>query len=532
MRFPQEAAGRYSYAEIGMSKLVSKIKSLFEGTVEKEGGQVPRKELFRYGLGIAGQNISCGISTWILFYSNTVLGVSIGVIGTIMTITRIWDAVNDPLMGSLIDRHRFKNGEKLRPFLKYAAIVAGLALASMFFMAYFLRNNAMLFGICIFSAYLIYDMSFTVQDLSMWGMTSIMTPISNERSKLAQLGRIFATIGSLLPGLIQPLMSVASAINLEWKYLFLIIAVIFGLGGMLLSTLSHTAKERVRTPKPNKGEVKLKDNLNLLFKNKMVMLIMIGSIMSGLSMGVGTIYFFIFKIGMKFTFPWGGQIDSVTMVFIYDLLVGLPATLAMLFAGRIKKFFGSWKNVMVFACILPIFMRVICYFIGWEGGNIFLVLPLMALAGIPAGLNGIAMTSLLGDSLDYMELKTGMRGEGITFAAQIFSNKIGGAVNTGVFTLIMLFLKFDTTHFEDYKNGIVSELAGAANFSNVAWELFMLGPIVGLLFNLIPLLCIKYSEHQRNEIEHKVRAMRASREAAYALAASDGDANVIDETIY
>ncbi|NLG15991.1 MAG: MFS transporter [Fibrobacter sp.] len=511
-----------------MQKLINKIKGIFEGTVERDGGQVPRKELFRYGLGIAGQNISCGVSPWILFYSNTVLGVSIGIIGTIITITRVWDAVNDPLMGSLIDRHRFKSNEKLRPFLKYAALVAGISLASMFFLAFFFKNNMILFSISILVSYFIYDMSFTVQDLSMWGMTSIMTPVSTERSKLAQLGRIFATVGGLLPGLIQPLMSVASAINFEWKYLFLIIAVVMGFGGMLLSTLSHSAKERVRTPKPDKNEVKLKDNLNLLFKNKMVMLIMIGSILSGLSMGVGTIYFFIFKIGMKFTLPWGMQIDSITMVFIYDLIVGLPATLAMLFAGRIKKLFGSWKNVMVFACIIPIFMRIICYFISWEGSNIFIVMALMALAGIPAGLNGIAMTSLLGDSLDYMELKTGMRGEGITFAAQIFSNKIGGAVNTGVFTLIMLLLKFDTTHFEEYKNGLVTELAGAANFSRVAWELFILGPIVGLLFNLIPLLCIKYSEHHRNDVELKVRALRAARESANALSVDDS-AGSLDE---
>ena len=126
-----------------------------------------------------------------------------------------------------------------------------------------------LFSISILVSYFIYDMSFTVQDLSMWGMTSIMTPVSTERSKLAQLGRIFATVGGLLPGLIQPLMSVASAINFEWKYLFLIIAVVMGFGGCFFR-LSHSAKERVRTPKPDKNEVKLKDNLNLLFKNKMV----------------------------------------------------------------------------------------------------------------------------------------------------------------------------------------------------------------------------------------------------------------------
>lgn len=496
-----------------MFRLKGRLRELVTGTVLKEGGEVPKKELLLYGLGIAGQNIACGLSSWILFYSNTVLGVSIGLIGTIMTITRIWDAVNDPLMGSIIDRHRFKNGEKLRPFLRYAAVVSGVALSAMFFFAYFLRNTYWLFGIVIFFCYLVYDMAFTVQDLSMWGMTSVMTSKSEERSKLAQWGRIFAMLGGLLPGLISPSMTLASAIGLEWKYLFLILAVLFGLGGMTFSTLSHRAQERIRTPKPDKGEVKLKDNLNLLFKNRIVMLILLGSVLSGLSMGVGSIYFFIFKMGLDFKIL-GMQMSATSFTFIYDLVAGLPGALSMLFAGKIKKLFGSWKNVMVFAGVVIIVARVTSYFIGWEGDKILIVMLIMSLSSILNGLNGIAVTSLLGDSLDYMEWKTGMRGEGITFAAQIFSSKIGGAINTGVFTIMMLLLKFDTTHFEDYKNGKIAELAGAANFANVAWELFMLGPIVGTLLNMVPLLFINYTEKQREEIEKELKIRRAAAENA------------------
>ena len=147
----------------------------------------------------------------VLLFCTDVAYYDMRVIAIVLTVARIWDAVNDPLMGVLIDRHRFKNGEKLRPWLRIAPIVAGISAMLMFLKPGFTEDSVYLQGILIMAIYLIYDMSFTVQDVSMWGMTAVMSPHSNERSRLAQWGRIGGTVGSWLPGLISVFISAANA---------------------------------------------------------------------------------------------------------------------------------------------------------------------------------------------------------------------------------------------------------------------------------------------------------------------------------
>lgn len=268
-----------------MNKLSTRLKTFLQSPIVAGNGVVPRREGLWYAIGIAGQNISCGMVGWFYYFCTDVAYYDMRVIAIVLTVARIWDAVNDPLMGVLIDRHRFKNGEKLRPWLRIAPIVAGISAMLMFLKPGFTEDSVYLQGILIMAIYLIYDMSFTVQDVSMWGMTAVMSPHSNERSRLAQWGRIGGTVGSWLPGLISVFISAANAIGMSQRVLFAILGVVLGLGGMLLSITSSIGKERVRSL-PQKGSASLWTNLSDLFKNKMVMLILAGSILSGLSLTV------------------------------------------------------------------------------------------------------------------------------------------------------------------------------------------------------------------------------------------------------
>ena len=77
-------------------------------------GKVPNDRLFAYAAGIAGQNMHYSfINGWLFYFCNNILKISAEAVGYITSISRLWDSVNDPLIGALIDRHRFKNGEKL-----------------------------------------------------------------------------------------------------------------------------------------------------------------------------------------------------------------------------------------------------------------------------------------------------------------------------------------------------------------------------------------------------------------------------------
>lgn len=482
-----------------MKQKNGKLHSFFNKPILPDGGVVPRREGFWFGFGVAGQNISCGlVGGWFYYFCTDVAYYNMAVIGIVLTIARIWDAVNDPLMGVLIDRHRFKNGEKLRPWLRIAPIIAGVMSILMFIKPAYADKSANFQAIFILVIYLIYDMTFTVQDVSMWGMTAIMSPHSDERGRLAQWGRIGASIGMWIPGLIPVMISLADKIGLPERTLFAVMGVVMGMGGMLLSMTASFGKERVLSD-PQKEDVSVWSNLSDLFKNKMVMLILIGSILSGFSLGIPQIYFFKYKIDLTIL---GLHIDGVTASFLFGLLSGLPGTLAMLIVPQFAKKVGGMKNILIMSCGAAIVMRVLCYLVGYEGNRILIVTLLMAIASIPAGMTGIAMTALFGDSIDYMEWKTGRRPEAITFAAQTFCCKIVGAINIGVTSAIFIALNYSAEAFD-------AGVPLSPEFDRWLWPLFILGPIVGSVLNLIPLLFIHYPESMKKQVEADLAVRRA-----------------------
>ncbi len=481
---------------------MEKLKSFLNKTVEPKKGVVPRMEALLFAAGVAGQNISCGfVGGWFYYFCTDVAYYDMGVIAVVLTIARIWDAVNDPLMGVLIDRHRFKNGEKLRPWLRATPILVGICALVMFIQSDLLTNHIKLQAGFILLIYLVYDMSFTVQDISMWGMTSVMSPHSEERGQLSQWGRIGATVGSWLPGLIPVFLSLAGRWEIPEKYVFIVLGVVFGFGGMMLSRFSSAAKERVLSV-PEKGEVGFKDNLSDLFKNKMVMLILLGSILSGFSISIPQVYFFKYKVALEI---FGFQLDGMTASFIFGIVWGLPGTLAMLIAPQFAKKVGGMRNILVLSCFASIAVRIICYFIGYEGKKILIIMLLLAVSSIPQGLTGIAMTSLFGDSIDYMEWKTGRRAEAITFAAQTFASKIVGAINTGILTVILILLNYSA---KDYDAG----LALSPEFDRWVWPLFILGPIIGNILNVIPLLFIHYPDSLKQQVEADLKQRREEKQ--------------------
>ena len=148
----------------------------------------------------------------------------------------------------------------------------------------------------------------------------------------------------------------------------------------------------------------------------------------------------------------------------------------------------------------------------------------MGIGGIPNGLNGIATTTIWGDSIDYMEWKTGHRNEGTVFALQNLVAKIGTGISTFTTGLALKIMDYDP----DVADAMVDYVPGEM-FFKLAWPLFILTPALGQLFYLIPLLTIKYTEKQKKEIE---RELKIRREAAAIEERIETEATILDIDIY
>ena len=161
-----------------------------------------KRERNMYLIGLMGQNVIYNIiATGMVFYFQSVIFIPAIAISVIMGVARIWDAVNDPMMGTIVDRTRTKWG-KCRPYLFF---VPGIVMITTFLTfvngQYSAGNspktNAFIIGWAAVS-YILWGMTYTAGDIPIWGITSLMTESEKDRASILSLARIVAGIAGAL----------------------------------------------------------------------------------------------------------------------------------------------------------------------------------------------------------------------------------------------------------------------------------------------------------------------------------------------
>ena len=475
---------------------------------------IGKKEKFSFMTGLAGQNIVyCFIGASFFQYFLTDIALfPPQYVTVLLIIMKVWDGINDPIVGSIVDRHRFKNGEKLRPLLKYTPVPVGIFTVLIFFV--FSTSESLLWlrlGYFVVM-YLCWDISYTIQDVAIWGTTAVITPDSNERDKFVQLAR---TVGSIFfgiaSGVIPMVMEiVAKQSGKSLALMTLLFAAIFGLGGALISAKCYKAQERVRLVEPDKQQTSIWECFGLLFRNKMLLLVTLSNLFGALAFGNNLVTYFI-----KYKIPEISIGDLVlgplTLTTLFGALTSAPAFLGMLMADKLKEKFKGYRNLLIFIQLCTLVGRIIAFVIGFEGKNIIFTIIILALTSFPAGASSIAQTSLFCDSVDYMEWKTGQRTEGVTFAMQTFFTKISSGITgaLGTFTLGLL----GYVAVEDVDGAVYLGTQSEA-FETWIWPVVILTPAVAALLFIIPLLFIKYTPEQKAQVEKELAERRAAAESA------------------
>lgn len=483
-------------AKNGDKKLKNPFKYFLSD--KAEDGYVPNRELLQFGTALSGQNMTYGIvNGWFFYFCTNILKIKPLHVGLITSVSRIWDGVNDPIVGTLIDRIPPKNGMKLHRYLGKIALVIGFLTVLLFVDPGF-NETGMIAWVLI--VYIFWDMTYSFQDVALWGTLSLISPHSEERTRAAQWVTIGATLGGAVVGLIPVFMDVSKKIGMSERTLFFICALVFGLGGEAVSMLALKAKERIVHPPEEKKESFFKQLFEIRH-NKILVALILAQTLNGLSLTVPWIYFFKYCV----SYTVGGKvIAGESIQFIYSLLTSIPGAFCMLIATKMMKKLGGAKKALMFAQISSIAIRFICFFIGFDTiPKLLAVAVLMAISSIPTGIMGIVNRSFLCDSVDYMEWKTGKRTEGIVSSLQNFVAKIGSALQSFINGLILELLHFDAN---------IEEITGQTpEFYKWQWPLFILGPAVGAALYLIPMFFLKYSDEERAEVENGLREKRAKK---------------------
>lgn len=461
-------------------------------------GEMQPKEGFSYSLCGFGQNLICTIiGSYLTVFMTDAIGFNALAVAFLMLGARIFDALNDPIMGSIVDRTRTKWG-KCRPYMKWMALPIAL-MTAICFLPWYPKNDGGFAAISVM--YVIWGMVYTVADVPYWGLSTAMSNDTYRRGNLLTIARLFCTAGAGIVTVITPIITdnmtkgldpVAKGDMLKWIYF--VIAIICCVIALPLFYLGFkNTKERNVT---EENPPSLGHNLKLLFKNKPLMLIVLSGI------GGAARMLFTYTGGLYFA---KYIMDKESMYSLFTMAIVPGGLIASLLVPWCTKKFGK-KNTYIWSHIVGGVAMLIAFIVGiacdrgayTSTATTVVLLIALVIAGIPSGFGNIITYAMIGDTVEYLELKTGERAEGICFAMQTLINKIGMAV--GAFVGVLAY----------YMAGVAANDASSVTPEGKDTMWFMLVGIAAISFFLtvIPLFFYKFNEKEQQAAKAEIEARK------------------------
>lgn len=229
---------------------------------EKKMREVTGKERVCYVLYFLGQNIFYLLTYMYMNTYFTDVGIPTAVVGIIVIIVKVWDAVNDPIFGGIVDKVHFKQG-KFVPWLRIAVPVLLIANVVLFAIPVQMPQGVKVAWAII--AYCLWSVGYTMNDVPIFGLITTITGNQNERISLNASGRIAAMVAAMVISIIIP---VFRGIIGGWTATVLVLSLI---GAALMMPMGFVAKERVE-PEQKEESFSFKDMFRYLVSNKFLLI--------------------------------------------------------------------------------------------------------------------------------------------------------------------------------------------------------------------------------------------------------------------
>lgn len=562
-------------------------------------GEMQPKEGLSYSLCGFGQNLICTvIGSYLTVFMTDAIGFPALAVALLMLGARIFDALNDPIMGSIVDRTRTKWG-KCRPYMKWMAFPIA-AMTVVCFLPFYPNTDGGFAALSIL--YIVWGVIYTVADVPYWGLSTAMSNDTYRRGNLLTIARLFCTAGAGIVTVFTPIItqaitsadnSVVSAIqslmnainggeevvasnsaffamfsgienvgayienllsadklasitetfgNLglninqsgaallqikqsasasmmqDLRFTYFIIAIVCCVIALPLFFLGYknTTERNQSFEKPPS----LKHNLKLLFKNKPLMLIVLSGI------GGAARMLFTYTGGLYFA---KYIMNKESMYSLFTMAIVPGGLIASLLVPFFTKKFGK-RNTYIWSHVIGGVAMLIAFIVGiaFDHGNyssmvttVVLIIALV-ISGIPQGFGNILTYAMIGDTVEYLELKTGERAEGICFAMQTLINKIAMAV--GAFVGVLAY----------YMAGVEAGNASAvtAQGKDTMWIMLVLIAAISFFLTIIPLFFYKFNEKQQQEAKEEINRRKAALAGGDNAALATDSAGSIDKAAH
>lgn len=364
---------------------------------------------------MGGSFVNLYVDGFFLTFCTYVLGIKATWMGSLFLFARLWDAINDPIIGSFPDRWKIgKSGDKFKPYIKIAMIP--LAISGLLCFADVSSWSSMGKHIWVIFAYIAYGMSYTGTSMPFGSMASVITDDPIERTKLSRARAIGGTIVgigalSLVPQFV---------FNKEGDVVpsgFFMIAVVFGILSIIsYCLLLHFTTERVQQPKVEGQKFNYGKVLKSVLKNRPMLGVMLATVGSLLYItGNSQLSSYLYK-----EYYHAPQVLSlVSIVSIPIMLVFFPVI------PKLSQKFGK-RNVILFCSAYNLILSTVLFLVPIPNVYAYVGINTLATSGQTAFT--MLIWAFVTDCIDYSELQTGERNDGSLYSIYTFSRKIGSTL--------------------------------------------------------------------------------------------------------
>ena len=382
--------------------------------IDKSVRPFSAKDSWGYVFGdMAGSFVNLYVDAYFLTFCTYCLGISATWMAGLFLFARLWDAINDPIIGSFPDRwHLGKSPDKFTPWIKLFMIPLALSGVLCFF-------KVPLEGIALHAfvafAYIFFGMSYTGTSMPFGAMANVVTVDPVERSKLSRARSVGGgLVGAVALGMVPV---ICYKDNQPIPERFTLLAAVFGICSivsyMLLCTMT---KERVREEKREGEKFEFWKVLKMVLKNRPLIGVMVATIGSMLVItGSSQTYGYIYK-----------EVYGNAALATISMACSMPFMIVVfpLIPKMVKKF--GKRDVILYTAALSFIFSVVRLFIYIENVWVYTALNIMTLLGQTAFT--MLIWALVSDCLDYSEWKTGFRSDGSMYSMYTFSRKIGSTI--------------------------------------------------------------------------------------------------------
>lgn len=429
------------------------------------------------------------VQGYLLFFYTVCVGISPAAVGTMFLVSKIFDGLNDPIMGVIVDRTRTKWG-KMRPYLFGAAIPWGILTIIMFMPGIYTSMNGAGKVAFMWITYLLYSILGTAVGVPLNGLPAVASPNTDERAKIISISRILGSIGEQSALVLLTLFLIITQDNYPSSYMLM--ALIIGILGPLFMVLgAKFVKERLE---PTSRTPNVLEGFKYLFKNKQFLLLICSNLLTFFRNFVSAMIIYV----VSYIYANG------SLQIIFSLPGAIASMIGMMLAPKMRKLMDS-KRLFILATIWHSVALALIFFIYIIGGKAWwLVAILMFIAMIPVGILNVIPHLMATDTLDYWEDKTGDRCEGITFSLMSLRSKVSSGLKDYTMSYLLVFFGFSQAlPFLSDHTPVQSDFTKLGLFS-----IYTIIPAVLNLISIVPILFYKLSGKKMAEIQGRLAVKR------------------------